>query len=106
MIRRPPRSTLFPYTTLFRSLSQLGVNLSALDQSGDGLGFMNGHAHIREGKNGVVAIGDRMDAEDGLGRGLARFIAHILAKGAFSFALMGEDLTFENNFCRRWNLEI
>src|SRR3712207_3529571 len=29
MIRRPPRSTLFPYTTLFRSISQLinaGVN--------------------------------------------------------------------------------
>src|SRR2546429_2552818 len=25
MIRRPPRSTLFPYTTLFRSLDQLGV---------------------------------------------------------------------------------
>src|SRR5258705_8172828 len=24
MIRRPPRSTLFPYTTLFRSLSKLG----------------------------------------------------------------------------------
>src|SRR3712207_7688595 len=25
MIRRPPRSTLFPYTTLFRSPEQLGV---------------------------------------------------------------------------------
>src|SRR5256885_7287557 len=25
MIRRPPRSTLFPYTTLFRSLGQLEV---------------------------------------------------------------------------------
>src|SRR6476469_10240799 len=25
MIRRPPRSTLFPYTTLFRSPRQLGV---------------------------------------------------------------------------------
>src|SRR5690348_17718893 len=25
MIRRPPRSTLFPYTTLFRSMSALGV---------------------------------------------------------------------------------
>src|SRR2546430_11403925 len=25
MIRRPPRSTLFPYTTLFRSLAELGV---------------------------------------------------------------------------------
>src|SRR5256885_5215582 len=24
MIRRPPRSTLFPYTTLFRSLSRFG----------------------------------------------------------------------------------
>src|SRR5256886_6991954 len=25
MIRRPPRSTLFPYTTLFRSLTRVGV---------------------------------------------------------------------------------
>src|SRR2546422_3323032 len=25
MIRRPPRSTLFPYTTLFRSLTQRGA---------------------------------------------------------------------------------
>src|SRR5260370_13104279 len=28
MIRRPPRSTLFPYTTLFRSLRRFGSNLS------------------------------------------------------------------------------
>src|SRR2546422_7107891 len=27
MIRRPPRSTLFPYTTLFRSHPDLGVRL-------------------------------------------------------------------------------
>src|SRR2546422_4513476 len=27
MIRRPPRSTLFPYTTLFRSLEGVGVGL-------------------------------------------------------------------------------
>src|SRR2546426_8130853 len=27
MIRRPPRSTLFPYTTLFRSLRELGVGV-------------------------------------------------------------------------------
>src|SRR5256885_9973304 len=27
MIRRPPRSTLFPYTTLFRSVSQLAGSL-------------------------------------------------------------------------------
>src|SRR3712207_8072089 len=30
MIRRPPRSTLFPYTTLFRSGSTLGVSLAIL----------------------------------------------------------------------------
>src|SRR2546428_5000703 len=27
MIRRPPRSTLFPYTTLFRSLTSLGFDV-------------------------------------------------------------------------------
>src|SRR3712207_9308411 len=26
MIRRPPRSTLFPYTTLFRSVTVCGIN--------------------------------------------------------------------------------
>src|SRR5256885_16945983 len=33
MIRRPPRSTLFPYTTLFRSphCEELGLNLGAVD---------------------------------------------------------------------------
>src|SRR2546426_4175928 len=32
MIRRPPRSTLFPYTTLFRSLTvQAGQKLSNID---------------------------------------------------------------------------
>src|SRR5256885_13985416 len=29
MIRRPPRSTLFPYTTLFRSLAQRGLPVAA-----------------------------------------------------------------------------
>src|SRR3712207_7859825 len=36
MIRRPPRSTLFPYTTLFRSLQRLGpVGLLASHWKGD-----------------------------------------------------------------------
>src|SRR5256885_9373601 len=36
MIRRPPRSTLFPYTTLFRSTSSNGVRLNtATDRSGN-----------------------------------------------------------------------
>src|SRR3712207_7735870 len=36
MMRRPPRSTLFPYTTLFRSLARLhGVLLLRLEQRPD-----------------------------------------------------------------------
>src|SRR3712207_8447308 len=31
MIRRPPRSTLFPYTTLFRSTSPLSLSTDDLD---------------------------------------------------------------------------
>src|SRR2546422_6580815 len=31
MIRRPPRSTLFPYTTLFRSLIRTFIALSQVD---------------------------------------------------------------------------
>src|SRR3712207_2259708 len=48
MIRRPPRSTLFPYTTLFRSAPDsdalvgrqqpLAVGLAALDQAAEGRG--------------------------------------------------------------------
>src|SRR5258708_31997181 len=43
MIRRPPRSTLFPYTTLFRSVEEL--------------------AHARIAARGLV-----VDLDDGLGR--------------------------------------
>src|SRR2546430_6698595 len=42
MIRRPPRSTLFPYTTLFRSVRVLrmhgGIAVGSLDQRADGRG--------------------------------------------------------------------
>src|SRR3712207_7867109 len=31
MIRRPPRSTLFPYTTLFRSLERRGLHARAAE---------------------------------------------------------------------------
>src|SRR5438874_5137957 len=38
MIRRPPRSTLFPYTTLFRSLAKDGITLAITNKYGQGLG--------------------------------------------------------------------
>src|SRR5436305_10919747 len=36
VIRRPPRSTLFPYTTLFRSLDARGVSAPAILSGGAG----------------------------------------------------------------------
>src|SRR2546425_5270069 len=39
MIRRPPRSTLFPYTTLFRSTTGMGAGLPG------GMGAKIRHAH-------------------------------------------------------------
>src|SRR3712207_6923375 len=35
MIRRPPRSTLFPYTTLFRSAVELGADVIKADPTDD-----------------------------------------------------------------------
>src|SRR3712207_7159782 len=35
MIRRPPRSTLFPYTTLFRSVPRRAAEVDAADEAHD-----------------------------------------------------------------------
>src|SRR5256885_13167133 len=44
MIRRPPRSTLFPYTTLFRSLEQVVQLIEAAQQAVAREGFQGkGH---------------------------------------------------------------
>src|SRR2546425_8827840 len=37
MIRRPPRSTLFPYTTLFRSLLGATSNINLVRAANDGI---------------------------------------------------------------------
>src|SRR3712207_7940056 len=54
MIRRPPRSTLFPYTTLFRSESHFGIDRPDIDdlaarfrhQRHDGLGELKQAAQV------------------------------------------------------------
>src|SRR5256886_17493215 len=43
MIRRPPRSTLFPYTTLFRSELDVEVLPDRLDHGHDDLELTPGH---------------------------------------------------------------
>src|SRR2546422_4601064 len=52
MIRRPPRSTLFPYTTLFRSdylheIGELDLNIS---------GCMNACGHHHVGHVGILGV--------------------------------------------------
>src|SRR2546427_12948836 len=64
MIRRPPRSTLFPYTTLFRSIPTVarrgeplpGFMLSAIDGSSVSLESYRGRTNLV-----VVFAGDQMD---------------------------------------------
>src|SRR3989454_9298997 len=55
MIRRPPRSTLFPYTTLFRSLL-LGVHWSRVDDVLNQAGDMSGKV--------IVSCSLPMNADD------------------------------------------
>src|SRR6266576_7279803 len=59
MIRRPPRSTLFPYTTLFRS-PQLAQRRGALVQVHE----MAFDAPLGEKTEGGARIGALSDAED------------------------------------------
>src|SRR2546430_12321196 len=50
MIRRPPRSTLFPYTTLFRSLARFtGEGLHALVHGGQAQPLGPEHDHLELG---------------------------------------------------------
>src|SRR3712207_7246168 len=55
MIRRPPRSTLFPYTTLFRSLGDLARGMPGGDQLEDAL-LALGQVDVRATR--AVAGGD------------------------------------------------
>src|SRR2546430_11555010 len=53
MIRRPPRSTLFPYTTLFRSVWRMRAIFAAPDESTKSC--TGGHP----GRRPIRCIGDR-----------------------------------------------
>src|SRR3989442_5943203 len=50
MIRRPPRSTLFPYTTLFRSIDigARGQGHAARDLAGGRVGHVRSEEHTSE----------------------------------------------------------
>src|SRR2546421_8826751 len=53
MIRRPPRSTLFPYTTLFRSVPRAGIGVPRRLRDGDRRLPLSLCARIPMGKSAV-----------------------------------------------------
>src|SRR2546429_2124835 len=53
MIRRPPRSTLFPYTTLFRSLSTASATVTLIFPQPSNL-----VVHVVDGKDKITPITD------------------------------------------------
>src|SRR3712207_6898127 len=61
MIRRPPRSTLFPYTTLFRSPAQ---GLAALVRGRDRRP-LGGQGHQRLERDRVTALRQQQDQPEG-----------------------------------------
>src|SRR2546430_12571899 len=77
MIRRPPRSTLFPYTTLFRSRHRLPVHRRRRGGGPGGRGPLA--ARLR---GGCVKIQDARAVVTGGASGLGRAVArHIADKG-------------------------
>src|SRR5947199_4422355 len=62
MIRRPPRSTLFPYTTLFRSvLKQIPA---APDADGIVYDPISRHVFVIEGDSGSITVIDHERSEE------------------------------------------
>src|SRR3712207_7449845 len=70
MIRRPPRSTLFPYTTLFRSKIRLLCQKR--------------HVHVR-------GLEEAAEGFDGLVEGLGELLLFLVAPGVFEVAHAGVD---------------
>src|SRR5258707_5368054 len=62
MIRRPPRSTLFPYTTLFRSAEE------ALEQPVL-LALRDSDARVRHLQHRIVTVDERAHGDGPTGRG-------------------------------------
>src|SRR6202051_4338337 len=58
MIRRPPRSTLFPYTTLFRSPGDLVLQRLELDERGR----EPGHDLVADEE--IAVVGDRLEVAE------------------------------------------
>src|SRR2546422_5764300 len=94
MIRRPPRSTLFPYTTLFRSAEALdGVVL--IDEDGEGVdGGADGQRLVAELLLELVDLGplDRKSTRLNSSHGYISYAVFCLKKKKGTRASLGRHL--------------
>src|SRR2546430_17668656 len=83
MIRRPPRSTLFPYTTLFRSIAVVGLDHRVVDVDDVRMIELPGKRPFRQERLVRHALGHRigvlfeeehLDGDVALGEWIAREI--------------------------------
>src|ERR1041384_5419418 len=63
MIRRPPRSTLFPYTTLFRSEDGRFARARFFQRLADGAADLTGNAEIEQDPGEFLGIGGTLAAD-------------------------------------------
>src|SRR6266446_4058304 len=95
MIRRPPRSTLFPYTTLFRSQGRGEVPYRQIGECGDRLvSEQYVQSHRIEAQAGTVGTGDRVSflRPRGVRLRCARLGRSGLSPRGFLAALLGVEL--------------
>src|SRR3989442_14359510 len=92
MIRRPPRSTLFPYTTLFRSLSPIPLYLLAGLAFGKGgpLPLTTSEEFLSEGAQiGVILLLPLPGLEDSAGE----LVGNLRAPAPVGGANVGPNMT-------------
>src|SRR2546425_8099866 len=78
MIRRPPRSTLFPYTTLFRSIRTVG-KLEFIEQRvGAGIPFFRIETEVRTVERQNFARGQRAEEHTSELQSLAYLVCRLL----------------------------
>src|SRR3989454_9167270 len=90
MIRRPPRSTLFPYTTLFRSPVGVGTGLSLAEYGSGRLGWTV--RFVADVLNGTPSIVVGIFAWTWLVKPMGHFSA---AAGSVALAVRSEEHTSE-----------
>src|SRR2546429_6728160 len=80
MIRRPPRSTLFPYTTLFRSSGSGRVGGQAAEGAADHLGVGGGPERRQRGAQEPGVPGDRKSTRLNSSHGYISYAVFCLKK--------------------------